>query len=978
CLSNIMFRSLRQGSKQKRHSQPAAASSSASALSSASVAPNKRPLPPSQSQTSICSSLATNSPAETNLHPQNVLQNIGEGQNYGIHVLYDGSEACVDVVFVHGLTGNAYDTWLHKETGIHWPTDLLGQDISDIRVLSFGFDADIVRFFGRGSASNGRLTNHGESLVCTLVRERARSGTQTRKIIFVAHSLGGLVVEHALTSSKNSAESHLHQIELDTVGIVFLGVPHCGADLVSWARIGRRIVGLLRPTNKDILDVLDPNSEMLHLVENNFHTNLRQRKDNPIEITGFYEELAVEGVGEVRIQILLHLSQLIAQDRTPTFCEDRRDMTKFADRRDPAYDLIVGELQRWVISVRSAKQEALPAGVYKMSAEETTCLQSFCPSGIDYQSQKDQNPRRVADTCLWTLQNPKYLEWRDNDVKRLIWISADPGCGKSVLARCIIDEDLPNAFPTAPPKRILYYFFKDTSLEQRSVSRALCAVLHQLFTFYPRLIRHALQKYSERGAALSTTLPELWSIFIRATADPTAGKVICVFDALDESDEQERSTLIEYLEDFYLRQRTSPSTSHLKFLVTSRPYFNIRRGFDKLLEASSNIELAGNDESTSIQKEIDLVIEYKVLNLQRENRLMPEVANYLKKRLHGIEHRTYLWLHLLWKIIRDTLSGTKSEMDRLIDNLPNGIQESYEILLEKCPDRDFARRLLQIVLVAARPLTLEEVDVALHVNKQTLSYTELDREGTDRLRDTLPSRCGLMVSVVEDKVYFIHQTVKEFLLKKDSTRCSISRIWQQSLELKESHTVLAEACLRLLSFPEIRLSQTNLFTALLPEADREMEPNDYCRQFCFLSYTAIYWADHSRGPKNHEHAEIIQSLLQEGSQSSIMGKLFSNCGTVLQAASCGGHQDIVQVLLDKGADVNAQGRYYGNALHAASYEGYRDIIRILLDKGADVNAKGGEYGNALQVASYRGHQNIVQLLLDKGANVNAQGVQEKL
>ncbi|PWO15022.1 hypothetical protein PtrARCrB10_12117, partial [Pyrenophora tritici-repentis] len=49
------------------------------------------------------------------------------------------------------------------------------------------------------------------------------------------------------------------------------------------------------------------------------------------------------------------------------------------------------------------------------------------------------------------------------------------------------------------------------------------------------------------------------------------------------------------------------------------------------------------------------------------------------------------------------------------------------------------------------------------------------------------------------------------------------------------------------------------------------------------------------------------------------------------------------------------------------------IVKLLLNKGADVNAQGGEYGNALQAASAGGHEAIVKLLLDKGAGVNAQG-----
>jgi hypothetical protein len=51
---------------------------------------------------------------------------------------------------------------------------------------------------------------------------------------------------------------------------------------------------------------------------------------------------------------------------------------------------------------------------------------------------------------------------------------------------------------------------------------------------------------------------------------------------------------------------------------------------------------------------------------------------------------------------------------------------------------------------------------------------------------------------------------------------------------------------------------------------------------------------------------------------------------------------MVMLLLDKGADVNAQGGEYGNALKAASAGGYREVVTLLRDKGADVNAQGRE------------------------------------
>ena len=72
----------------------------------------------------------------------------------------------------------------------------------------------------------------------------------------------------------------------------------------------------------------------------------------------------------------------------------------------------------------------------------------------------------------------------------------------------------------------------------------------------------------------------------------------------------------------------------------------------------------------------------------------------------------------------------------------------------------------------------------------------------------------------------------------------------------------------------------------------------------------------------------------------------------------------------------ARRRYDGhfrNTLQAALTEGHEKTFQLLIETGANVNAQGGNYGNALQAASFRGHEKVVQLLLEKGADVNAQG-----
>jgi hypothetical protein len=86
-----------------------------------------------------------------------------------------------------------------------------------------------------------------------------------------------------------------------------------------------------------------------------------------------------------------------------------------------------------------------------------------------------------------------------------------------------------------------------------------------------------------------------------------------------------------------------------------------------------------------------------------------------------------------------------------------------------------------------------------------------------------------------------------------------------------------------------------------------------------------------------------------------------HCGSALHAAASEGHDRIVQLLLEKDANVNADDSYrYGSALRDAAFCGHESIVQLLLQHGADVNARCEKYGTALNTAS-AGHKRIVAL-----------------
>lgn len=115
---------------------------------------------------------------------------------------------------------------------------------------------------------------------------------------------------------------------------------------------------------------------------------------------------------------------------------------------------------------------------------------------------------------------------------------------------------------------------------------------------------------------------------------------------------------------------------------------------------------------------------------------------------------------------------------------------------------------------------------------------------------------------------------------------------------------------------------------------------------------------------------ILKLLLQHG--ADINGASAKYKGYTAQGACLGGHLEIVDLLIEEGANVHALGGIYGDgmALHAAAEKGHVDIIKRLLAAGADVNAccfKGRKGQTALQSAAVGGHDETMQVLRDNGA-----------
>ncbi len=174
---------------------------------------------------------------------------------------------------------------------------------------------------------------------------------------------------------------------------------------------------------------------------------------------------------------------------------------------------------------------------------------------------------------------------------------------------------------------------------------------------------------------------------------------------------------------------------------------------------------------------------------------------------------------------------------------------------------------------------------------------------------------------------------------------------------------------------------------LLLEGKSSFEPND-CPNTCLLHLAALTG-----------NRDLVQILLVQGAKADVIcshhstplctaaargdiptAQLLLENGanpslqSPLQSAARQGHRDMVRLLLQKDqSGLNRSESYYGPPLHCAAWDGREDVMDCLLDAGADINSTGGPYEHILQTLSVKGGDSIIRKMIERGADVDAHG-----
>lgn len=626
-----------------------------------------------------------------------------------------------------------------------------------------------------------------------------------------------------------------------------------------------------------------------------------------------------------------------------------------------------------------------------------------------YETHKNKNPKAVLRTCRWFTEHEKFQRWIDNKENTPLLVTADPGCGKSVLARYMIDND-----EVLNASRVIYFFFKDGSKDQSSALSAVRCLIHQLLKDNSTLFEdEVLQSLEELGHARSKGFSDLWKIFIKIACHPEAAGTICVLDALDECETTGWSRMAEALGD--LVRSHNPD---LRFILLSRSYDQIRIIIRECDIQCINLCGEGEAELDKISAEIDVVITKEFDNMVSSSKINIVERGMVIRRLKSANNRTYLWIRLVCDMLKDYHRVQADSLESLLNNLPKTADGVYDSILRRSTDIQMATKLLHIIVAATRPLKVKEMAVAMAVNShKTLDYDYTVME-TDAFEQSMRGICGLFVVVIQEKVCLIHQSAREFLIESGVSGHSLK--WKGCLSPTESNRILASICIQYLvnigdqcaslpddewlerweNFPLFQDAATS-WVLHYHESSINKSPELRCELTCLCDATwkgCIVWYYLWRAFNNNDNvwpskavAKILALSLADEPYSSFTSlglalflgiecvvdtqltrenfKVFANdasrLSTALILAVKRGHHGIVVRFLETRHPLFS-GRYraidFGKLLKMASEEGHGAVAKTLLNTAkAKINRDDVIF--ALSRAATNGHESVVRLLL---------------
>ena len=607
----------------------------------------------------------------------------------------------------------------------------------------------------------------------------------------------------------------------------------------------------------------------------------------------------------------------------------------------------------------------------------------FC-SKYDYETTWKQT-RKVGNATLFS-QAAEYQEWKSQAKSCTLIYTGKLGSGKSVLLANIID-DL-HVYVLSKDIAVAYFFCRHDIPESLNAQTVIGSLARQMLRTIPDL---AIVAELCDTTSSAPDFEKILSLLHRAL--PPDYKAYFVLDGLDECNRSERDTLVQQLQKLQ-------ETLALFLCVSLRvePNNALEMSPERFNAASiTTIPDDNLDIVAFIEAELETCLKCRKLVIG-DPALILEIQDALLKGSQGM----FLWVAL--QIQSLCAMKTDDSIRQGLADLPKDLSETFSRILRRSEalGKPYQRRILELVTVARRPLTTEELREALSVVPGDVIWNP-----ARLLNDVFSTLicCGSLIIVDEEEltVRFVHHSVKQFLLSRFSDSTNIA------FTTDNAERKMADIIITYLSYG---VFETQLSTMVVPQIMAGSAPSRIIRttldssksvqsvalkllkfrkrpnydigkilaetsklytsrskdEFHFFSYANSYWPQHTLYSSEQEPV-IYDLLLRLFERKSVNIDATNEGGwALLLWAARYGHEAVIKVLLDSGkVDANPKDKDGRTPLSWASRFGHEAIVKVLLNSGkVDVDPKDKDGWTPLWWAIRNGHEAVVKVLLDFG------------
>lgn len=717
----------------------------------------------------------------------------GDSSSLGLHVLHEPQITTLDIIFVHGLGGHSRKTWSkNHDPALFWPELWLPFEpgVSTARILTFGYDAN----WRGASRSVSNISDFAKELLFEMRFAKGRSGEDlslgSMPIIFVVHSMGGLVVKKAFLLGLHD-ENYSEMVSAISA-IIFLSTPHRGSNL---AETLNRVLSASFQSPKSFISDLTKCSPAIEELNEQFRHHVPR-----LSIWSFYETL-VTSIGPKKMMVLEKESSVLGypSEISRSLQADHHDVCKYSNPVDSNYISVRNAIASLAAMLHSDRVHN-NRGDGDSEASVLEHLARVCPSSEDDYNSILRN--WVPNTCTWVLNDPKIASWLEPDPEaRILWYSAPPANGKSMIAAFMVNHLKKLGLPCQ------FFFFKHSDHSKRSIASCFKALTLQAAKDLSLFRRELSQNPSSNWGLDSGSDPALiWrNMFERTLGKTTNTTIYWVIDALDECESPK--VLFECLRS--IREASLP----LRVLLLSRNTDAISAGIDRV-SLRVPVERIEKHNQEHNKEDIRLFVQQEMRSMRGGTKFNEYLTEQLLARCEG----NFLWTKLvLDEILR---CHTEEDIKEVLREVPDDMTELYRhmernlISSARKSNKPLILALFQWTVCAQRPLNLKEMAQALQ--PRFSHFVDL--------RWTIKDTCGQFLQVHDNgRIDMIHHTAREYL-----TRTSDGDF---RVESRKAHGIVFQRTVEVLSDSRLRWT--------LMQGQQFVEENEP-----LVFYSAVNWSYH--------------------------------------------------------------------------------------------------------------------------------------